>query len=478
MDEPGPYSGGPQNQPQNQPQPEARFPVSGEQDGDFQPRFQQREQREFQPRPPREQREFQPRDQQPRENREFQPRQPREQRDYQPRDRDNAPREQRDFQPRDREQRPRESPRAGRPAAPRGTRVPAARRRAASRRYNRQDRFPRRNRPDRDQPRPLSTGRIRQGRISRGRNSSRGRIAQARCPSPGKRSPGKPASPTSAPVEAVETSLPAFITAPVRTPVIEPEPAAAAPTAAEGDAFPSVPAAAARPGRTRRPTRLSPTTPPPENNRPPPVCNRKRKGGHTPSLFCYTSRASRPAGPPFGVIALPAPPFTSLPSSRPERSGEPGSSAGCASIPGRARDDGERGGAVEGPASFHCNPSNSLPSSRPQLSGEPDPKCRPAARPRGPKCRVRHVPGNPKCRSAARPRNPGAERKGVRGPAQDSARSALPSCLKAVTSRCAALVVLDPGQGSAALHISGNVRRGRTSGAWRRIFHPHMSSRP
>src|SRR6476661_2482388 len=78
MDEPGPYSGGPQNQPQNQPQPEARFPVSGEQDGDFQPRFQQREQREFQPRPPREQREFQPRDQQPRENREFQPRQPRE----------------------------------------------------------------------------------------------------------------------------------------------------------------------------------------------------------------------------------------------------------------------------------------------------------------------------------------------------------------------------------------------------------------
>ena len=47
-------------------------------------------------------------------------------------------------------------------------------------------------------------------------------------------------------MEAVETSLPAFITAPVRTPVIDPEPAAAAPTAAEGDAFP------VRPRRRRK----------------------------------------------------------------------------------------------------------------------------------------------------------------------------------------------------------------------------------
>ncbi len=51
-----------------------------------------------------------------------------------------------------------------------------------------------------------------------------------------------------------------------------------------------------------------------------------------------------------------------------------------------------------------------------------------------------HVPGTPKCRLAARPRN--LERSGRVSGVQrkDFARSALPSCLKAITSRCAALL--------------------------------------
>ena len=80
---------------------------------------------------------------------------------------------------------------------------------------------------------------------------------------------------------------------------------------------------------------------------------------------------------------------------------------------------------------------------------------------------LRHVPGTLQ-RSG---RVSGVQRK-------DSARSALPPCLKAVMSRCAALVALDPGQGSAALHLSGNVRQGGTLAVSAALHPPPHSRHP
>ena len=96
-------------------------------------------------------------------------------------------------------------------------------------------------------------------------------------------------------------------------------------------------------------------------------------------------------------------------------------------------------------------------------------------------CAARPRFGTQSAACAARPRNPGAERKGIRGPAQDSARSALPSCLKAVTSRCAALRCAGsrtrfrcaaPFRERAAERHFGAVRRSPAS------LHPTPSSRP
>jgi hypothetical protein len=190
-DDPGPYSGGPQ--------PDVRFPQMEGDDYQQQPRQQQpREQREWQPREQREQREWQPRES--REPREWQPRgdqqprEPREPREWQPRGDqqprvEQQPREQRDFQPRE----PRDfQPRDGQ--QPR-----------------RDDRFGRRGpRPDRPEFRERGDRPERQDRPER--------------------------APTTE--DEAGNALPAFITAPVRTPVIaedEPMQAAPAPAAAAED---------------------------------------------------------------------------------------------------------------------------------------------------------------------------------------------------------------------------------------------------
>ena len=68
------------------------------------------------------------------------------------------------------------------------------------------------------------------------------------------------------------------------------------------------------------------------------------------------------------------------------------------------------------------------PSSLPQRSAEPNPKCR-----------SRHVPGIPRvppCGTSPEPWSDSARVSGAQR--MNSARSALPSCLKTVTSRCAA----------------------------------------
>ena len=102
----------------------------------------------------------------------------------------------------------------------------------------------------------------------------------------------------------------------------------------------------------------------------------------------------------------------------------------------------------------------------PRYGTSPEPKVQPH----------RTFPEPQSARSAARPRNPKVPLRGTspepwsraEGCPGSSARISREArfhlCLKAVTSRCAALVALDPGQGSAALHLSGSVRRGRTWG--------------
>ena len=104
------------------------------------------------------------------------------------------------------------------------------------------------------------------------------------------------------------------------------------------------------------------------------------------------------------------------------------------STPGRFR--GAFGTLADPKVPLAARPRNPKcrPAARPW-----NPKCRPAPRPRNPKCRVRHVPCT---QSAALRHVPGTlQRSGRVSGAQrkDSARSALPFCLKAGMSRCAAL---------------------------------------
>lgn len=221
------------------PQPEARFPL--DQDSDFQPRQQQpRQDYQQQPREPREPREWQPREQregrgewQPREGQ--QPREPREPREWQPREpRENRgdwqPREQReprgDWQPREGQQRrddrfPRRGPRqdfrqdAGGDSQPG---FPEARGGEQPRQEQPRQEQARQEQPRQEQPRyeqPRAEQQPRQERPPRGERPPRFERAPA--------------------AEEPATGLPAFITAPVRTPVAE-EPVEAAPApAADGD---------------------------------------------------------------------------------------------------------------------------------------------------------------------------------------------------------------------------------------------------
>ena len=120
------------------------------------------------------------------------------------------------------------------------------------------------------------------------------------------------------------------------------------------------------------------------------------------------------------------------------------------------------------------------------------PKCRSAARPRNSKVRLRGTSPEPKvaprqCRTKAPRHIPGTqsvaprhvpgtlerERKGVRGPRETPREARFHPVLRQSRAAARRFVVLDPGQGSAALHLSGNVRRGRTSaGAPSRCYFP------
>lgn len=197
------------------PQLDMRFPHQ-EGEGDFQPRaYQQREPRE------------QP---QPREQRDYQPR---EQRDYQPREqRDYQPREQRDFQPRRDDRLNRRGPRPD--LQPRGD-------------FGRQEGVPRqdygRQDPPREQrefqPREQREFQPRFERPERGdRPERRERLAQERPIHE------RPVQERLVQEPAIEPAggLPAFITAPVRQPMPDAEPAllGVAPMPQDGDseAFP------------------------------------------------------------------------------------------------------------------------------------------------------------------------------------------------------------------------------------------------
>ena len=111
--------------------------------------------------------------------------------------------------------------------------------------------------------------------------------------------------------------------------------------------------------------------------------------------------------------------------------------------------------------------------------GEPDPKCRPAARPRNPKCRCGTSP-EPKVPLRGTSPEPWSEAEGCPGSsARDPREARFRSCLKAVTSRCAAHRCA----GTRTRFRCAAPFRERAAwphfrGARRRIFHPRMSSRP
>ena len=179
---------------QGQPQPDIRpaFRAQTDQEGADDMR---------QPYAPQEQREYSPRDQQGRQLRDqrpFPPREPREQRDQRFQSRDQRgfqPREQRDYQPRDGQQ-----PREQQPRFAQQSEAP--------------DQQPREYQP-REPRQPQETGRQESGRQESGRQESRYDGRRTREPRP---------APAPMPLEAEQPSLPTFITAPVRVPVVsEPE---------------------------------------------------------------------------------------------------------------------------------------------------------------------------------------------------------------------------------------------------------------
>ena len=183
---------------QGQPQPDVRpaFRAQTDQEGADDMR---------QPYAPQDQREYSPRDQQGRQLRDqrpFPPREPREQRDQRFQSRDQRgfqPREQRDYQPRDGQQRD-QQPREQHPRFAQPSEAP--------------DQQPREYQP-REPRQPQETGRQESGRQESGRQESRYDGRRTREPRP---------APAPMPLEAEQPSLPTFITAPVRVPVVsEPE---------------------------------------------------------------------------------------------------------------------------------------------------------------------------------------------------------------------------------------------------------------
>ena len=184
---------------QGQPQPDVRpaFRAQTDQEGADDMR---------QPYAPQDQREYSPRDQQGRQLRDqrpFPPREPREQRDQRFQSRDQRgfqPREQRDYQPRDGQQPREQQPRFVQPSeAP--------------------DQQPREYQP-REPRQPQETGRQETGRQESGRQESGRQESRY----DGRRTREPRPAPAPMPLEAEQPSLPTFITAPVRVPVVsEPE---------------------------------------------------------------------------------------------------------------------------------------------------------------------------------------------------------------------------------------------------------------
>ena len=124
----------------------------------------------------------------------------------------------------------------------------------------------------------------------------------------------------------------------------------------------------------------------------------------------------------------------------------------------------EKPGSVTGGATFprdieEVTASVPVGPFAPERSGEPGPKCRYCGTSPEPQSAARGTSPEPQSATlAARPRNPGAPAQGCPGSSAGIPREArFHPVLRRSRAAARRLVALDPGQGSASLHLSGNV---------------------